>query len=378
MTNKLYVWKIELGKRIGPFWIGSSIIEALHILENRVPTHPLEITYDGTNPYTNETVIDSPEEGFRLVFDSRTQILIKIDFYRLGEIYLRYGHVTIFRESGSATFMAVYNLFGPTFPGQYDPSTSCYHLSYEGGCVRFPIPIEHQDLYKDQTDLPLAFPNGSTPIANGFTIFSGSDQHAPCIPRPLNRNYGEIVSVLIYPSAATLLFCEKKSEIELGWTPQQVISSIGQPISVFRKSEDPNTGSVVVRECINDYFHNYPHLGCDVMYNSLHNVTKIILRTNVLGHPDFGTYHKSNFQIFIHKTSESGSEDGTCEMITPETTWEEIQKNLSITSKIRPVIHDSGLGLHPFGSSYCYAPVPDCIFEVMKNGFLASVTIVQT
>lgn len=46
----------------------------------------------------------------KLVFDSRTQILIKIDFYRLGQIYLRYGHVTLFRECDSATFMAVYNV----------------------------------------------------------------------------------------------------------------------------------------------------------------------------------------------------------------------------------------------------------------------------
>ncbi|CCI45227.1 unnamed protein product [Albugo candida] len=319
MPNKDRVWTIELGKRIGPFCIGSSIIEALHVLENRVPIHPLEITYDGMDPYKNDTVIDSPEEGFQ-----------------------------------------------------------CYHLSYEGGSVKFPIPIEHQDFYKDQNDLPLAFPNGSTPIACGLTVFSGSNQYAPCVPKPIKCDYGEIVNVHIYPSAATLLFCDKKASLELGWTPQQVISSIGQPISVFRKAEDPNPGSVVMRERVNEYFHNYPHLGCDVMYNSLHKVSKIILRTNVLGHPEFGTYHKSNFRIYIHTVPGTATADVLCESITPETTWEQIQKSLSISSKLRPVIHDSGLGLHPFGSSYCYAPVPDCIFEVLKNGYLASVTIVQT
>ncbi|CCI45230.1 unnamed protein product [Albugo candida] len=334
MPNKDRVWTIELGKRIGPFCIGSSIIEALHVLENRVPIHPLEITYDGMDPYKNDTVIDSPEEGFQL--------------------------------------------FGPTFPGEYNPSTRCYHLSYEGGSVKFPIPIEHQDFYKDQNDLPLAFPNGSTPIACGLTVFSGSNQYAPCVPKPIKCDYGEIVNVHIYPSAATLLFCDKKASLELGWTPQQVISSIGQPISVFRKAEDPNPGSVVMRERVNEYFHNYPHLGCDVMYNSLHKVSKIILRTNVLGHPEFGTYHKSNFRIYIHTVPGTATADVLCESITPETTWEQIQKSLSISSKLRPVIHDSGLGLHPFGSSYCYAPVPDCIFEVLKNGYLASVTIVQT
>lgn len=35
--------------------------------KNRVPIHPLEITYDGMDPYKNDTVIDSPEEGFQVL-----------------------------------------------------------------------------------------------------------------------------------------------------------------------------------------------------------------------------------------------------------------------------------------------------------------------
>jgi hypothetical protein len=46
-----------------------------------------------------------------------------------------------------------------------------------------------------------------------------------------------------------------------------------------------------------------------------------------------------------------------------------------VVEDLRPVIHDSGLGLHPFGSSLCYSPVPGVVFEVMKNGFIAGVTL---
>jgi hypothetical protein len=35
---------------------------------------------------------------------------------------------------------------------------------------------------------------------------------------------------------------------------------------------------------IGNYFHNYPHLGLDVMYDALHAATKIVLKTNALGY----------------------------------------------------------------------------------------------
>lgn len=35
---------------------------------------------------------------------------------------------------------------------------------------------------------------------------------------------------------------------------------------------------------IGEYFHNYPHLGIDVLYSSLHTVAKVIMKTNALGY----------------------------------------------------------------------------------------------
>jgi hypothetical protein len=56
--------------------------------------------------------------------------------------------------------------------------------------------------------------------------------------------------------------------------------------------------------------------------------------------------------------------------------WEEVRQMLGGSANLRPVVHDSGLGLHPFGSSLCYSPTPGCIFEVLKNGYIASVTLI--
>lgn len=33
-----------------------------------------------------------------------------------------------------------------------------------------------------------------------------------------------------------------------------------------------------------EYFHNYPHLGLDILYDSLHRAAKVILKTNALGY----------------------------------------------------------------------------------------------
>lgn len=55
--------------------------------------------------------------------------------------------------------------------------------------------------------------------------------------------------------------------------------------------------------------------------------------------------------------------------------WKDVRQLLGSSADLRPVVHDSGLGLHPFGSSLCYSPTPGCIFEVLKNGHIASVTL---
>lgn len=35
---------------------------------------------------------------------------------------------------------------------------------------------------------------------------------------------------------------------------------------------------------VGDYFHNYPHLGLDILYDSMHRASKVILKANALGY----------------------------------------------------------------------------------------------
>ncbi|TMW66367.1 hypothetical protein Poli38472_004132 [Pythium oligandrum] len=372
------VWAIELGGAVGPFRLGDSVAEVLHALKSRMPVRPFEIVYDAIEPYKKEVLIDSPEDGLKLVFDPVRQVLTKIEFYDVNRVALKYGRVTIFGGGIPATFMSIYNLFGPTYPGHYDHEQQTYYLGYEGGCFRFPIPKQYSHLYENKTDLPLEFPNGTTPAVSGFMVFAGADFRAPEMPQSSRKHYFEEVEGEIGTNDVRLQFKGRKQEIELGWSPQEVMSEIGPPVSVFRKSEDPDDGARVAGGSIGDYFHNYPHLGLDVMYDSLHTVSKLILKTNALGHPDFGSYQKCNFRLSLPTSAtppKAASKKTRISVITPETPWKDVQKMFGGSCDLRPVVHDNGLGLHPFGSTLCYSPTPGCTFEVMKNGFIASITL---
>jgi len=373
------VWPIELGAAVGPFRLGDSIAEVLHALKSRLPVRPFEIIYDAADPYHGANVIESSEDGLRLHIDAVRQVLVKIEFYVVNNVPLKYGRVVIFGGDIPATFMSIYNLFGPTFPGQYDAENKSYALTYEGASFTFPIPAEYSHLYQNKTDLPLEFPNGKTPAACAFQVFVGDNPRAPQMPQPARRHYFEEVEVEISETNIVALnFKGRKQQIELGWTPQEVMSEIGAPVSVFRKSEDHDDGSSVAGGTVGDYFHNYPHLGLDIMYDALHAATKVILKTNALGHPDFGAYQKCNFRLcFLTSAAlqKSGVKKTRIPAISPETPWKDIQKMFGSSSDQRPLVHDDGLGLHPFGSSLCYTPIPGCTFEVLKNGYIASVAL---
>ncbi|KAL4161782.1 hypothetical protein PRNP1_002334 [Phytophthora ramorum] len=375
------VWRIELGAGVGPFRLGASLAEVLHALKSRLPVRPFEISYDAVEPYKRNVVVDSAEDGLKLHFDPVRQTLEAIEFYDVNQVALKFGRVVIFGGDISATFMSVYNLFGPTFPGHYDAAEQSYVLGYEGGCVKFPIPAEYRNLYQNGTDLPMEFPNGATPAATGFTVFVGEDYRSPGVPTPTKKHYFEEVDVEVGETRTSLTFTGRKQRIQLGWSPQEVISELGAPVSVFRKSEDPNDGATVAGGLVSDYFHNYPHLGLDILYDSMHRASKVILKANALGHPEFGAYNKCNFRLsFPNPTAlqKSGISKRTSSEITPQTPWKDIRLVFGGASDLRPIVHDNGLGLHPFGSSLCYSPTPGCVFEVMKNGFIASVTLTSS
>ncbi|KAG9402857.1 hypothetical protein AC1031_006398 [Aphanomyces cochlioides] len=279
------VWEIVLGKKVGPLLLGATLSESIAVLKVIAILRASRITsfsyieYSEDDSFQSDIVINSPEDGLKLKFDPVSQLLTVIQVYQLNKITLRYHSNIIFGKDVNSSFLSVYQLLGPTYPGTYDPKVNVYSWHYPGGSFQFPIPPEFERLYKNRDTIPVEFPNGFTPAAIGFSIFCGDNLASPEAPQPLKSNYFEPVVVdLSNMKAIVVLFTFlTKRSIRMGYSPQDVMSELGAPSSTYYKTSlDPS-------ECSGEYFHNYPELGLDILYSGSHAVSKIILRTNIPG-----------------------------------------------------------------------------------------------
>ena len=76
--------------------------------------------------------------------------------------------------SHAATAVLVFNLLGPTTPGQLDIKTRLYPVHYPGLLFLFPVPAHHvQRVLQKQGEGPLEFPDRTTPVAARICIYAG-------------------------------------------------------------------------------------------------------------------------------------------------------------------------------------------------------------
>ncbi|KAF0720266.1 Aste57867_453 [Aphanomyces stellatus] len=361
------VWEIVLGKKVGPLQLGLTLSDAISVFKQRVPVRSFEIEYSDDNPFGMDIAINSSEDGLKLKFNPITQLLTAIEVYQVNLLTLRYRSSIIFGKDISATFLSVYQLLGPTYPGKYNGSTKTYSLNYHGGTFLFPIPKEFEKIYNKKDSIPVEFPNGRTPSAIGFSIYCGDDPCSPEPPTPLRCNYFESVFVdMSDMEAIALSFEATKRSIRLGASPQEIVSELGPPASTFFKSSvDPSSSS-------GEYFHNYPDLGLDILYSGWHAASKIILRTNIPGHREFNSYIKCNFRLEHLKKPHVRRQ--TCPAVTPETTWANLRDAFTL-SDARPIVNDSGSTTDPFQASMFYELLPGCLVEVLQNETIASITL---
>lgn len=87
---------------------------------------------------------------------------------------VKYGSAVVGGASHPATFVRVYDLCGPTYPGEYDADANLYLLHYPGLLFLFPVPAQHaQHCQMRSGELPLEFPDGTTPVAARICIYAG-------------------------------------------------------------------------------------------------------------------------------------------------------------------------------------------------------------
>lgn len=304
------------------------------------------------------------DHSISLSFDSKTQRLKFIHVDDLSKVKLSYGNSLFSGRKDITHFVNIYQTFGPTYPGKYNKKSE-YVLSYPGLTFVFPIPDVFRKQYENSQEMPIEFPDRTTPIATEMILFRGHDLENPQFP-PLkdekNHYYEEVKVVL----GKNIVLMDRKRSIGIKQTPQDVMSELGSPDQIFFKSHDKlrihsskmnDENMHMDQPTAVDYFYNYFSLGIDVMFNgATHTVEKIILRTNFPGSKDFNVYRKCNYQIQVRD-----------HVITPNEKFETISKYLGEGAK--PLIHTS-----PFGKTWYHA-FKNCVFEVLESGYVNSVTI---
>ncbi|KAG2198592.1 hypothetical protein INT47_001039 [Mucor saturninus] len=269
--------RIELvivpGRSLGPFRLGSSLWDTLHFLSDRPQFFPsVELKYSQEEPSDHDFIIALPSNGINLRYDGSLQRLKSVECYDPTKVKLVYQNSDVSSSRTIPTFLLIYKSFGPTYPGEFDPNQSIYTLKYPGLAFAFPIPTRHQNLYKTSSDLPLEFPDGTTPIASKVILYSNSNtwQQAavPPLPKILAEHNGnnstkygksgkrEVETVIVKPTKGiTLNFpgpgsTDDKSTnnppiinnpviISLNSTTvQDILADLGKPSRIFYKEED--------------------------------------------------------------------------------------------------------------------------------------------
>jgi hypothetical protein len=257
-------------------------------------------------------------------------------------------------EKVTPAFTLVYKLFGPIYPGSMEEN-KLYTLKYPGISFIFPIPDSFLPLQKGE--LPFLSKDNTTPILKEVQIYRGNDPDE--VIEETEDDWFE--PVLIH--AQSIEFVKRQSIIKLMDTPQDVLCELGPPNDQMQKETDKmeihrSDKSADVSKPP-DYIWNYFSHGIDFVFDgSQHRVIKIILHSNFLGHLEMLRYAKCNFSFADKK-------------LDHKSTWKRVNHVMG-DALGPPVVYNKEE--NPFGPTLYYG-YEGVLFEVMKNDYVASVTL---
>lgn len=371
--------------------LGMSLYQVIQILKSNCETiKTVQLVYNDKDPISSDYMLHLTNDGIILYFDSTNQRLKLIEITDLKKLKMRYyGNYFNNIPAVQPTFEQIIEIFGITSPGYYDNNSSVFLLHFPGLLFTFSIDyrVEPKITHGIQS---LHFPAGRAPLVSKISIYNGTSPStaiAPEIPSIcLNKDiFGSKITV-IRENRTTKGICLSvfmqglyqmdrdmyDTEINFNDSVQDVMSVIGTPNTVHYKSEELNKLGVTDHQ--NDYFYNYITLGLDILFSSETNrATKFILHSNFPCHYNFNSYFMCNFEIPI-----TVPESNQVLVVTPSTTLQKLQEVLNI--KTQPaILHRSSStnSVNPFGPTFFYI-YEDIIFEIMTNGYIASVTLFKS
>lgn len=401
----------SLGNEEWEFVLGMPVSQCIQILKRQcMVIKSVQVIYSEANPLAVDLILNLPNDGIRLKFDSSIQRLKIIEVYQMNKVRLKYCGVHFNSPHMEPTIDQIDQSFGATHPGVYDSSHQLFFLNFRGVSFTFPIDSKFEPHYVHGLG-SLQFSSGDSPVVSRMSIYNGNSSSGKTKAPPLpvqcfyGNCYAESVKVLNSSGKVTGLQFQLVGEgneygklhelrkkvvertVSFGDTCQDVMSCLGSPCKVFYKSEDKMRihspyPYKLDQSNSSDYFYNYFTLGLDILFDATsHKVKKIIIHTNFPGHYNFDMYNRCQFVINIERGRKGGldgkQEDEHFE-INPCTKWDCVQNFLGKTVEAPVVLNRSSTTntSNPFGSTFCYS-LQHMIFEVMQNNHIASVTLYQ-
>ena len=248
--------------------LGSSLHEILISLKAQPDNYPsIDISYAPANPLSAPVILNLPANGLRLRFDGFEQTLRLIEVLDFHHVQLNYNNAEFVKlpESRGAmtagpTFRHIYNMMGPTFPGEYlSPVSSSskglgsYILSYPGIAFSFPLQssawkpeLDHVSLLSSSAALPaksLAVYVGSSwqDVREGlFKSNHPSPGQASLPHRSKDHRPDEIELVKVQGNGKLEMMRRSSPPLQIllgGTTPQDLVMELGPPDAVYYKND---------------------------------------------------------------------------------------------------------------------------------------------
>ncbi|KAI6207695.1 RNA cytidine acetyltransferase [Aphelenchoides besseyi] len=393
--------------------LGTPINQVLSALKNasRVIRN-VELIYCNKDPFNREITVILKNDGVRLTFDPKQQVLKLIEVYDFRHITLHYCNTVFSTPEKVADVGKVEHCFGATHPGVYDEKQKVYLLHWRGVSFNFPAkePSTVQPSYAHGLG-SLNFSNTAPPLLERMGIYFGdspTEMKIPDVPasthcgNPFALHISSVSDDVGTITGLKIQFCgeefgqsprktselsQKERIISFGDSEQSVLGALGAPSRVFYKSEDKmliqrgSSSESIGNADKPDIFYNYFTLGLDVLLDSeKRTVIKFILHTNVPGHYDFGEYVRTSFEIQCSAGqgpfavepctifTNSKLEDFKAAFADPETG---IAANPVVVNRA-----PTNEGENPFGSTFCYGN-DQLIVEVLDNGHIATLIVYE-
>eukprot|EP00930_Biecheleria_cincta_P033694 TRINITY_DN23343_c0_g1_i1.p1 TRINITY_DN23343_c0_g1~~TRINITY_DN23343_c0_g1_i1.p1 ORF type:complete len:641 (-),score=107.15 TRINITY_DN23343_c0_g1_i1:32-1738(-) len=201
----------------------------------------------------------------------------------------------------------VYNMFGPTWIGDFRPEgRPAYLLRYPGLAFEFPLPEDLVDGLAAKGEHPTEIPGRPPATACRLWVYA-SDSPTFLSPASVMPDMPE--AVVVRPSLGVEL---QGRLLRFGAMPQDIFSDFGPPEQVCVKEFDAvriHSARVPTSKTAGpDYYYNYFHLGVDVLFDGrTHLVKKVTLHANPPTHERFSRYSRCFFQLPLVQDEEQAA-----------------------------------------------------------------------